>query len=221
MPLASLLSHFRQGVLIATSHQLILAAMQAVADLEAANVLSLTPTYAEALHSLKRRPYELLICTQALQSGSGIALVNEAKRLNPDLPVLFFLTTRMESAVLRQANLYCNALIAEWDLDHDELPLSACLNSLIQQNTTYRSPSIRHLLDAETPQLHEALTPREQSVLNLILAGQSNQEIARSLVLSPSTAKSYSRDVMRKLGVKNRQQAVLRAIELGMLDPQP
>ncbi|MFZ9463580.1 MAG: LuxR C-terminal-related transcriptional regulator, partial [Vulcanococcus sp.] len=68
-------------------------------------------------------------------------------------------------------------MIAEWDLDHHESPLIACLRSLCQQDTTYRSPSIRHLLDTETPQLSEALTPREQTVLSLILSGQSNQEI--------------------------------------------
>lgn len=49
----------------------------------------------------------------------------------------------------------------------------------------------------------------------------SNKEIADQLFLSPSTVKSYSRDVIRKLGVKNRQQAILRAIELGLLEQQP
>jgi len=221
MPLAPLLTHFSQGVLIASRHQLILAAMQAMVDMTPSRAITLSATCAQALQSLKSSAYDLLICTQSLQSGSGVELAKEAKHLYPTLPILFFLTTRSEAAILKEADHYCNAVIAEWDLDHHESPLVACLRSLCQQDTTYRSPSIRHLLDTETPQLSEALTPREQTVLSLILSGQSNQEIAASLVLSLSTAKSYSRDVMRKLGVKNRQQAVLRAIELGLMDPQP
>ena len=224
MPLAPLLNHFKEGVLIATRHQLMLAAMQAMADATPTNGLKLTASCHEALRALESQNYSLLICTQSLQSGTGIQLAKKTRALYPELPILFFLTIRMEALILREADLYCNALIAEWDLDHQESPLQASLAALEHGKKPYRSPSIRALLEAEDQESKpatEPLTPREQTVLQLILTGHSNQEIAESLILSPSTVKSYSRDVMRKLGVKNRQQAVLRAMELGFLDTRP
>lgn len=219
MPLAPLLNHFKEGVLVASRHQLMLAAMQAMAETAPTKQLMLTGTCNQALRALETRNFALLICTQSLQSGTGIELAKKAKTLYPNLPILFFLTIKMEALILKQADQYCNAVIAEWDLDHQESPLQASLEALLKQNRTYRSPSVRLLLEADMEDLTtESLTPREQSVLDLILTGCSNQEIAESLVLSPSTVKSYSRDVMRKLGVKNRQQAVLRAMELGFIE---
>ncbi|HEY0950219.1 response regulator transcription factor [Nocardioides sp.] len=52
------------------------------------------------------------------------------------------------------------------------------------------------------------LTPREQQVLALIVAGRSNDELAADLYLSINTVKSMIRSVYRKIGVTSRAQAV-------------
>ncbi|GAA2356370.1 response regulator transcription factor [Streptomyces carpaticus] len=64
-----------------------------------------------------------------------------------------------------------------------------------------------------------ALTEREREVLGLVGAGLSNDEIARRLVLSPSTAKTHVSRVMTKLGVRDRAQLVVLAYESGMITP--
>ncbi len=61
------------------------------------------------------------------------------------------------------------------------------------------------------------LSEREQSVLSLIASGQTNPEIARELHLSPYTVKEYASSLYRKLGVRNRTEAVQRAQRLGLL----
>jgi LuxR family maltose regulon positive regulatory protein len=50
----------------------------------------------------------------------------------------------------------------------------------------------------------------------LIVAGKSNQEIAEELVISAGTAKWHVHNILQKLGVSNRPQAIARARELGM-----
>jgi DNA-binding NarL/FixJ family response regulator len=61
------------------------------------------------------------------------------------------------------------------------------------------------------------LTPREVTVLRLIARGQTNQQIAKELLISTSTAKNHVQRILTKLGASDRTQAVVAAIEMGML----
>jgi DNA-binding NarL/FixJ family response regulator len=61
------------------------------------------------------------------------------------------------------------------------------------------------------------LSDREREVVSLIAAGSTNREIAEELFLSPHTVKEYTSGVYRKLGVRNRAEAVKRAQSLGLI----
>ena len=61
------------------------------------------------------------------------------------------------------------------------------------------------------------LSDRERDVLRLMASGQTNPEIGESLHLSRHTVKEHSSAVYRKLGVRNRTEAVQRAQRLGLL----
>jgi two-component system response regulator DesR len=61
------------------------------------------------------------------------------------------------------------------------------------------------------------LSEREREVVSLIAAGSTNREIAEQLFLSPHTVKEYTSGVYRKLGVRNRAEAVKRAQSLGLI----
>ena len=63
----------------------------------------------------------------------------------------------------------------------------------------------------------ERLTRREHEVLQLVAAGHTNREIADALVLSVSTVKIHVEHIIAKLGVADRTQAAVRAVELGLL----
>jgi DNA-binding NarL/FixJ family response regulator len=61
------------------------------------------------------------------------------------------------------------------------------------------------------------LSEREREVVTLIASGSTNREIADELYLSPHTVKEYTSGVYRKLGVRNRAEAVRRAQSLGLI----
>jgi DNA-binding NarL/FixJ family response regulator len=61
------------------------------------------------------------------------------------------------------------------------------------------------------------LTEREREVLDLIAAGSTNREIAEQLFLSPDTVKEHASALYRKLGARNRAEAVQRAQRIGLL----
>ena len=65
------------------------------------------------------------------------------------------------------------------------------------------------------PPLVAPLAPREREVLQLVVWGQTNNEISRNLLISTSTVKKHLHRVLRKLGVSDRTQAAVRAVELG------
>ena len=64
----------------------------------------------------------------------------------------------------------------------------------------------------------DSLTPREVEVLRLLVQGRTNQQIARELLISVSTVKRHVRHIGEKLGTRDRVQAAVRAVELGVID---
>ncbi|MBD2465226.1 response regulator transcription factor [Oscillatoria sp. FACHB-1407] len=61
------------------------------------------------------------------------------------------------------------------------------------------------------------LSARELEVLQLLVEGLSNPEIAAHLYLSPNTVKTHVRGILNKLGVQHRLQAAVAALRLGLV----
>lgn len=82
----------------------------------------------------------------------------------------------------------------------------------VTQGKTYIDPSAaRQLLQAPAPS--EDLTPREVEVLRQLALGRANKEIAHALAISEETVKSHVGNVLSKLQVENRSQAIVQALK--------
>lgn len=84
----------------------------------------------------------------------------------------------------------------------------------IAQEQAPASPSREH----HPSPLLEPLTPQEQRALHLLAEGAANQQIATHLVIQRATAKKHVTNLLGKLGVANRTQAIVRARQWGLLE---
>ncbi|MNM74599.1 Serine/threonine-protein kinase PknK [compost metagenome] len=70
---------------------------------------------------------------------------------------------------------------------------------------------------APTIQLEEGFTRRELDVLNLLVQGKSNDQVAQQLFVSRNTVRTHVRNILGKLGVSNRTEAVVAAHQQGLV----
>ena len=92
--------------------------------------------------------------------------------------------------------------------------LSPAVTSRLLREFTARRPA-----SAPEPAGLARLTPREREVLDLVVQGRSNAEIARELVIAQTTVKTHLGHVLDKLGLRDRVHAVVYGYEYGLITP--
>lgn len=101
-------------------------------------------------------------------------------------------------------------------ISRDEAPLSGAIAAKILKEFT--QPQADPLIERETV---DALTAREISILELVVEGLTNKEIASELYISENTVKIHLRNILEKLHLQNRIQAAVYAVRKGLVDESP
>jgi len=146
-------------------------------------------------------------------------LVAEAKKAYPDLRVLALLPVSEAGKVRPVLSSGADAVLTRLASPEE---LESAVRKVAAGERVLAAAALTVLVGtpakaAEGPGGAHPLTVKEREVLDLLAKGLSNREIANTMVLSTTTVKSHLSNIYEKLGAKNRQDAVGRAIEQGLL----
>lgn len=175
-----------------------------------------------ALDLIARVDVDVLLLDLQMPGRDGISTL-EALQTRGDLPPTLVLTTFDDPDLVLGA-LRAGArgyLLKDVTLDQ----LLKAIRALKEGTALYVPSVTERLLTAvthhgpETEEKHlgEPLTARESDVLHLMSSGLNNPEIAEALGLAVGTVKNHVSNVLLKLAVRDRTQAVLKALELGLI----
>lgn len=176
-----------------------------------------------ALALLHEVDVDVLLLDLRMPRRDGIATLEALAERGSTVPVLVLTTFDDDELVLRALRAGARGYLLK-DVTLDQLVGAirtlAAGGTLLQPGLTdrlFRAAAGRSA-GVEAYDRPEPLTARETDVLRLAAAGYSNAEIAAALHLASGTVKNHLSSVFLKLGVRDRTRAVLRALELGLLE---
>lgn len=177
-------------------------------------IKSLTDSGKDILQAASKNRIGLLLCTEDLVDMSGDELITKIRK--KDRETRCILLIQDATLINDPYRVYCApVVVATKDIGEKEMPLRQALLAAIG-HTTYRSPSVMPARTDCTSDLDIELSEREVELLSCYAKGLNLRESAECMGCTYQSAKTYSRDLLQKLDVGNRQLAIPRGIELGL-----
>ncbi|TWE11939.1 MadR family response regulator transcription factor [Rudaeicoccus suwonensis] len=153
----------------------------------------------------------------AQNDAEGLSVCAELTRAHPQLGVLVFSTFADDHLVLDAVRAGARGYVVK---DVDTSALIHAIRDVHNGDSAFDSRSaaamVRGLKTRDDPE-DGHLTEREREVLSLLAHGNSNKDIGKQLFISEATAKFHVGNILRKLGVSRRAEAVYAASKLGVI----
>lgn len=183
-------------------------------------VLAAVTSAAEALEQVERQQPGLLLCTDRLEAGAGVELVEAVKRAHPTTRTLLLVGEERRRQLLRRAiAARCDGICLESRVGQGTL--LAAVQALMAGGQYIDRAAVALLqgpADGGDRVGEPPLSRRELEVLDHLQLGLSNDEIGGRLFVSPATVKTHVRSLMQKLGARDRGHAAVLGLQRGLID---
>lgn len=175
----------------------------------------------QALELIEHQRPNLVLMDLQMPIMNGVQAIRQLRKTDPDLPVLVLTTYTDDKWLFDAIRAGANGYLLK-DRPRQEL-IDAIKGTA--SGDSYLDPAVtKRVLDsvASLPEPMESssdldLSQREQDILQLLVEGLSNADIAQRLFLSEGTVRNYLSGLFTKLGVSDRTQAVVVALRRGLV----
>ena len=170
---------------------------------------------AEALRLARELEPDVVLIDLLMPVMDGVAATQAIRRELPDVEVIALTSVLEDSAIYGAMRAGAIGYLLK-DTQADELcrSIKAAAAGQVQMSPSVAARLLREVRSPENP---EPLTERETEVLRELALGKSNKEIAAALVIAEKTVRTHVSNILAKLGVTSRTQAVLHAMRSGLV----
>ena len=188
-------------------------------------VLAVAPTGEEALALATAHPDSLVLVDEAIDGGGAPAFIRSLVSASPGHPAIVLNGSWDLSQVVTGLGAGATGVI---DKSCTPEHLFAAIDIVAGGGMVFSSEAVAVLRDqltevfdlvAQRNMRRLALTPREVEVLQLLPSSMTLTQMAARLFVSRKTIQNNASSLYRKLGASSRTEAVVRAIELGLIAP--
>lgn len=167
----------------------------------------------EAIGAIRKYRPDLLLLDVSMPHAGGTEVLLETRRWSPDTKVVVFTGITASGKIAEIIEAGSDGIFCKSD---DLGELTAAIPRIMQGA---RIVCRRYLAMLEEMEDLEPLTDRERQVLNLVVAGRNNREIAEVLGISVKTVDRHRTNMMAKTGVHSATELVAYALREGLIDP--
>ncbi len=176
----------------------------------------------DVLKMVREHEWDVLVTDMSMPGRNGLELIKLVKAARPKLPVLVLSMYGEEQFAVRAIRAGASGYLNK-ESASDQL-VSAIRK--IADGGVYVSPAVseallRNVRDGERRLPHEQLSDRELQVLQLIAGGQSVNDIAATLNLSPKTVSTHKARILEKMKLSNQAELIRYAITHRLGDAVP
>jgi DNA-binding NarL/FixJ family response regulator len=213
-------------VLLVDDHAVVREGLRAFLQLqEGLEIIGEAGDGAEAVQEAERLAPDVIVMDLVMPGLDGVGAMRELRVRSPDSRVIvltsFLDDDRLLPAIQAGAAGYLLKNVEPAELARAIRVAHAGEQAIIDPTVAARL--VQAIADDAQPRVQrpERLTRRERDVLGLIARGRSNKRIALELGISEKTVKTHVGHLLAKLGVTDRTQAALLAVQQGLVDDGP
>lgn len=207
-------------VLIIDDHKLFAEALRSTLERHEMEVLPVTGSGVEGLEAVERSRPDLVIVDLRLHDMDGLEVGKKILENHPETRILA-VTGVDDPATLREAiRVGFHGFLTK---DTPVRQLVASIRAVVEGQVVMPRSLARAASGAQTSEEREAslladqLTARERTVLRLLVEGASSRQIAEALSVSPNTVRTHVQNILMKLHVHSRLEAVAFAVRHGIV----
>ena len=172
-------------------------------------------TAEQALALVPRLHPDIVLMDLVLPGMSGVEAVRQLRTRHPEVKVVVLTSFAGQEAVLPAVRAGVAGYLLK---DVGPAELADALRAVHAGGSPLHPAVAATVMQSVVEPARDPLTPREHEVLRALARGLSNRLIARELALSEKTVKAHVSAILAKLGVADRTQAALHAVQHGLVE---